>query len=206
MKIRWKRILKNAAVGLAFAAIALVGLRRYGQERLAQDLAAKIIRFHVLANSDSKEDQELKRRVRDCVGAYMQTELAGISGAAKSREIIRRDLWSIEREAEAVVRDAGYSYEVAASLAWTEFPVKTYGAYTFPAGEYEALRVVIGEGAGENWWCVMYPNMCFQNSVYETVDEEAGESLRQVLTPEEYEAVMEEGDYEIKFKWLSFLE
>lgn len=206
MRINWKSILKKAAVCMAFLVIGVLGFHRYSQERLVEALASKIIRFHVLANSDSREDQELKRKVRDSVGAYMQKELAGVDGAEESREIIERDLEKIVEEAEAVVKEQGYPYEVTASLARTEFPVKTYGAYTFPAGEYEALRVVIGEGAGENWWCVMYPNMCFQGSVYEVVDEEAGESLRQVLTTEEYEAVMEEGEYEVEFKWLSFLE
>lgn len=98
----------------------------------------------------------------------------------------------------------GYTYEVRASLAECEFPTKTYGAYTFPAGIYEALRVVIGEGEGANWWCVMYPNMCFENSMYEVIDEKAEKALRKVLDEEEYEAVLSSGKYEIRFRFLEW--
>ena len=80
-----------------------------------------------------------------------------------------------------------------------------YGSYTFPAGDYEALRIVIGEGNGHNWWCVMYPNMCFSDSMYEVVDKEAGEKLREVLTTEEYEKVLAEGDYQVRMKYFSWL-
>ena len=86
-----------------------------------------------------------------------------------------------------------------------DFPVKTYGAYSFPAGTYEAVEVVIGEGAGKNWWCVMYPNMCFQGSMYEVNDEKAETSLQEVLTQEEYDSIIEDSDYKIQFKYLSFL-
>lgn len=205
MQKKWKVIGKKTAAGLAFGFIGILAFHQYRQEHLAEALASKIVRFHVLANSDSEEDQELKLKVRDRIGAYMQTELADVMDAEESRDIIRRDMDKIVETAEGVVKEQGYPYEVTASLGRTNFPVKTYGDYTFPAGEYEALNVVIGEGAGKNWWCVMYPNMCFQGSVYEVVDEEAEESLRQVLTAEEYEAVMEAGEYEVEFKLLSFL-
>ena len=82
--------------------------------------------------------------------------------------------------------------------------MKTYGAYTFPAGRYEALRVTIGEGAGENWWCVLYPNMCFENSMYEVVDERGEKALREVLDEKEYEAVLKEGNYQIRLRILDF--
>ena len=89
-----------------------------------------------------------------------------------------------------------------ASLTVTDFPEKTYGDYTFPAGKYEALEVVIGDGGGHNWWCVMYPNLCFFNSVYEVVDDEAKASLQRALTPEEYKSLMENKNYEVKFALL----
>lgn len=205
MKIKWNMVWKKAAAGLAFGIIGMMGFYQYRQEHLAEALSEKIIRFHVLANSDSEADQELKLKVRDSVGAYLKTELQDADGVGESRAIIRRDLDKIEETAEAVIAAEGYSYGVTATLGQTDFPVKTYGAYTFPAGEYEALNVTIGDGGGKNWWCVVYPNMCFQGSVYEVVDEEAEESLRQVLSEEEYEAVMESGEYEVEFKLLSFL-
>lgn len=211
MKREWKVLsemkifLKWTGICLAFAVIAAMVFQQYRQEKLIEGLSDKILRFHVLANSDSQNDQMLKLKVRDAIGAYMQQELSGVTDMEKSMEVVSADLQGIEQRAEEVIRKLGYSYEVSASLARVEFPEKKYGNYTFPAGEYEALQVVIGQGAGKNWWCVVYPNMCFFNSTYEVVDEEAEQSLKQVLTTEEYAAIMEDGDYEVKFKWLSFL-
>lgn len=200
-----EKVSGKAGICLAFVVIAAIIFYQYRQEQLAEQLSEKILRFHVLANSDSQEDQELKLKVRDAVGSYMQQELSGADGLEESKEVVKQDIKDIVKKAEEVVQEQGYDYGVTASLAQVNFPQKTYGDYSFPAGTYEALQVVIGRGKGKNWWCVMYPNMCFFNSTYEVVEEEAEESLRQVLTAEEYAAIMESGDYEVKFKWLSFL-
>ena len=109
------------------------------------------------------------------------------------------NLSAIEEQAEKVISEEGYTYTVSARLANTDFPEKTYGPYTFQAGNYEALEVTIGNGEGHNWWCVMYPNLCFFNSTYEVVDEEAEKSLERVLTPEEYKSLMEDKNYQVKF-------
>ena len=182
----------------------LLGAFYMDDVHMQQEIATKVLRFHVLANSDSTEDQDLKLQVRVAVGSYMQEQLANVNSLAECEKVVAEDLTEIEKVAEATIRENGYDYTVTASLEQTTFPVKTYGNYTFPSGEYEALRVVIGEGNGHNWWCVMYPNMCFENSMYEVVDENAEISLQQTLTEEEYEAVLESGDYEIQFKYLTF--
>ena len=106
--------------------------------------------------------------------------------------------------ATETLEENGYYYGVRARLANVEFPVKSYGAYTFPAGEYEALQVTLGEGEGHNWWCVLYPNMCFRGSVYEVPSDEAKHALREVLTPEEYEDIFRHGKYQIRFKFLEY--
>ena len=108
--------------------------------------------------------------------------------------------------AEETLEKEGYSYGASARLATVDFPVKTYGSYTFPAGEYEALEITLGEGNGHNWWCVLYPNMCFQGTVYEVVEEEADEALREVLTPEEYADVFNERNYQIRFRFAEVLQ
>lgn len=172
---------------------------------MQEDIAGKVLRFHVLANSDSREDQALKLAVRDAVGAEMAEVLAGAGDREACEKIINANLNRIKATAERVVEEWGLDYEVEAALEEVDFPVKTYGDYTFPAGKYEALRVVIGEGEGHNWWCVMYPNMCFSGSVYEVVDEEAEGKLREVLDEEEYETVLSSGDYEVRLKCLDFL-
>lgn len=189
---------------LAFIVICFIGSRQYQQKMLAESLSHKILRFHVLANSNSKEDQELKLKVRDAIGSYMQQELENIENLEESKKIITKDMEKIKETAREVIKQEGYDYQVGVSLTKADFPRKTYGNYSFPEGEYQALRVVIGAGKGKNWWCVMYPNMCFQGSMYEVVEEKAKKELKQVLTNQEYEAVMESKDYEIAFKWFSF--
>ena len=127
----------------------------------------------------------------------MQPKLAGIFDIEMSRQTLKKSLSQIEETAAHVIAKEGYDYGVTAALTITDFPEKTYGDYTFPAGQYEALELVIGKGAGHNWWCVMYPNLCFFNSVYEVVDEEAERSLQQVLTKEEYQSLMEKKNYKV---------
>lgn len=202
---KWKNLLKRAGICMAFAVIAAMSIQKYGQAKLAEELSQKVLRFHVIANSDSEKDQELKLQVRDAVGAYMQSKLTGADSLEQSKTIVLENLKDIIQVAENTVYQQGSSYHVKAALTWVDFPEKVYGEYHFPAGSYEALRLVIGQGEGKNWWCVMYPNMCFADSVYEEVDENAEEALREVLTAEEYEAIMESGSYEVEFKWLSFL-
>ena len=169
-----------------------------------QQLAEKVLRFHVLANSNSACDQALKLQVRDAIGGYIQENLAVAEDKEERKKAIAEQLTDIETIARETIIREGYDYNVTAKLTVCDFPVKTYGEYTFPAGTYEALQVVIGDGAGENWWCVLYPNMCFENSMYEVVDENAKEALREVLDKEEYEAVLTSGKYEIRFRLLEW--
>lgn len=202
---KWKMLLKRAGICLAFAVIAAMSMKKYGQAKLAEELSQKVLRFHVTANSNSEKDQELKLKVRDAVGGYMQSKLVEAESLEQSKTIVLENMAGIIQVAEDTIYQQGSSYHVEAALTWVDFPKKVYGEYHFPAGNYQALRLVIGQGEGKNWWCVMYPNMCFANSVYEEVDENAEEALREVLTAAEYEAIMESGSYEVEFKWLSFL-
>ena len=160
-----------------------------------------IIRLHVIANSNSESDQELKLKVRDMIGEYLSPILEDVENLQETKELVKEQIPEIIEVAEACIAEEGYDYEVTAELGMVDFPEKTYGNYTFPAGEYEALEVYIGEAEGHNWWCVLYPNMCFQGSVYEVVDEEAEEALKEVLTPEEYQDVFTDGNYRVEFKF-----
>lgn len=200
-----RNIIWYIVAGVGIFLFFLTGMQYIKRLRLQQEIADKIVRFHVLANSDTEADQNLKLAVRDAVGIKMGELLVGAGSREACETIINDQMGEIIITAEQVVADEGYDYGVQAFLADVDFPVKTYGDYTFPAGKYEALEVVIGEGEGRNWWCVMYPNMCFSGSVYEVVDEEAEESLQEVLSPEEYEAVLQSGDYEVQFRYLTFL-
>lgn len=192
-------------LGVNLILLLLTGVQYGRRLKLQQGIAEKVIRFHVLANSDTPEDQALKIKVRDAVGE----RLGALAGTAENREaceaLIREELGLIVETAEQTVAAEGYDYKVRASLTETDFPVKQYGSFRFPAGQYEALEIEIGEGAGKNWWCVMYPNLCFSDSVYEIVDEEAEESLRRTLSAGEYEKVLASGEYRVQFKYLTFL-
>lgn len=181
--------------------LLITGIQYRNRYYLQRQLADKVLRFHVLAESDSAYDQQMKLKVRDDVGAMLSEQLAGIGSLEACEEKIAALLPKIERTAEETLIKAGCAATVTASLERTEFPIKRYGDYTFPAGSYEALRIEIGEGKGRNWWCVMYPNMCFAGSVYEVVEEDAKRELKAVLTPEEYEELMAESQISVKFKY-----
>ena len=200
---------RKSVLYVCFGAVVLLASvlgAQYGKQvKLQREIAEKIVRFHVRANSDSEEDQQLKLEVRDAVGALLGERMKTASDRAECEAVIRASMDEVVETAEHVIEEEGCSYDVTAQLAAVDFPVKTYGDYTFPAGTYEALELVIGEGEGHNWWCVMYPNMCFSDSVYEVVDTDAEESLRKVLTEEEYREVFTEGNYQVRFRYLSFL-
>lgn len=187
----------------SFACIA--GLRYDQRLEMQKGIAEKIIRFHVIANSDTKEDQDLKLAVRDAVGIKMSGILKEAGDRSRSEALIRENMEDMKQTAKEVIAENGYDYDVDICLTDADFPVKTYGAYTFPAGNYEALEIVIGEGRGHNWWCVMYPNMCFSDTMYEVIDEDAKSSLKKVLSDEEYQKVLESGDYKVRFRYLTFL-
>ena len=175
-----------------------------GNDMLQPSIASKILRFHVLANSDMQEDQAVKERVRDAVGLYLKPLLEEAEDLEETKQIVDENMDDIIAVAERTLQENGYDYSVSARITRTDFPEKSYGMYTFPAGEYEALQIVLGEGEGQNWWCVLYPNMCFRGSVFEVVEEEAGEALREVLSPWEYADVFDSGKVQLRFKLLEF--
>lgn len=175
----------------------------YRSRRLQEHIAGRILRFHVIANSDTKADQALKLKVRDQIGAYLGAELSGIDDLAECEEAVAGRLSEIETRAREVIAKEGYDYSVKATVQDSDFPEKTYGSYTFPGGTYRALKVVIGDGAGKNWWCVMYPNLCFSGSVYGKTDEASDEKLRAALSQDDYAEMMAEGKIRVRFRYWS---
>ena len=188
-----------------FSIACIAGLRYEQRLEMQKGIAEKIIRFHVIANSDTKEDQDLKLAVRDAVGIKMSGLLKDAADRSRSEAVIRKNMEDMKQTAEKVIAERGYDYDVVICLTDTDYPVKTYCAYTIPAGNYEALEIVIGAGRGHNWWCVMYPNMCFSNTMYEVIDEDARSSLKRVLSEDEYQQVLASGDYQVKFKSFEIL-
>lgn len=166
------------------------------------ELADKVVRLHVLANSDSEEDQALKLQVRDAVLDRAEELLAQTSSRAEAEGKLRGQLLEFERLAEAVVREAGYDYEVTAELTDTEFPTREYEDFTLPAGEYLALRILIGDAAGRNWWCVVFPPLCTAASA-----DVPASALAAGFTEDEVRLITEEDrGYVLKFKAVEFWE
>lgn len=195
------------AVLFLFTGVLMVFYRRgVAEQRRQQDIAEEILRLHVVANSDSEEDQALKMEVKESIVTYLR----GIMGDAKSVEEarleIQKRLPAIEDLAREKMKMEGYDYEADAVLGKCYFPVKEYGDMTFPAGEYEALKVNLGKSAGKNWWCVMYPTLCFVDSTYQIVPETSKEKLKENLTEEEYNSLLDGGDnvqYSFQFiEWI----
>lgn len=124
-------------------------------------LQANLIRLHVVANSDSEADQALKRAVRDAILAEVTPLFAGARTRAQAEAAIAQAMGRIEQVAADVISDNGQTYGVKAELGEYAFPARSYGELFVPAGQYSALRVTIGQAQGANWWCVLFPPMCF---------------------------------------------
>lgn len=188
---------------LTIAAVVLVGnILIVSSKQVTDSLADEVIRFHVVANSDTMEDQLLKQRVKDEVIEYMEPLVKNCKSIDDTRSVVKSRLPKIKQIAEVVIGNYKKDYPVYVALDKANFPTKTYGDVVFPAGEYEACRIVIGEGKGENWWCVMYPPLCYIDVASGVVPLEGKEQLQQELTDEQYKLIVDTQDekYQIRFK------
>ena len=195
--MKWRTAEKAICLGLILA--VLVSFTGFATQ--CEDITDRVLRLHILANSDSEEDQALKLKVRDRI----VTESAGLFDQVTDREsaraVVEKNMDALREAAQDEVYRQGYSYPVSMELTHMYFTTRVYGETALPAGYYEALRVTIGAGAGHNWWCVIFPAMCLP------VAEESQE-LDGVLNEEQME-IVEEGEsaqYEIKFKALEWYE
>ncbi|ABS40367.1 stage II sporulation protein R [Clostridium botulinum] len=167
-----------------------------------KDISNKIIRFHVLANSDSIEDQSLKLKVKDEIIKYMMPKLDKSSSIDESRKILKENDKEIKKIAENIINKNGYKYSINTYLGQDLFPIKTYGNITLPQGKYEAYKIVIGNGQGQNWWCVMFPPLCFVDVTKgEVSTKKTEQKMKKVLKEEELKCINNsKNSYEIKFK------
>ena len=216
-KIQNKRlILASVLIGLAgtlfLTGLNTVQLKRENREikarlqrEIQQGIAGEVFRLHVIANSDTEEDQKLKLKIKTRIVEYLEEILGKDADLEETKEAVLTHLGEIEREAEKLVHEQGFDYQVKAVVEKTYFPKKSYGDCTFPAGEYEALNVKIGEARGHNWWCVLYPSLCFIEDTYGVVTEEKKENLKSVLTTEEFLEILEKPEEKkrirFRFRW-----
>ena len=144
-----------------------------------------VIRFHVIANSDSDEDQKLKLKVRDVVINYLYPYMKDVKNLDESRKIIKEKNDEVIKLVNKVIKQNGYNYSVESRLSRENFPEKEYGNIIFPHGNYEAYRIIIGDGEGHNWWCVMFPPLCFADETKENVKSEQNtEKLNEYIEEE----------------------
>lgn len=173
-------------------------------DTIQKDIADKVIRFHVIANSDLEYDQNLKLKVRDNILNEFKYELNKCQSADETRSFLEKNMNGIIECAQNTIEYYGFNYTVKASIENDMFPTKVYGNVTFPAGEYKALKVIIGNGEGKNWWCVMFPPLCFVDVSKKVIPEENKEQLKNILTEDEYDLIFKsdsEQNLPIKIKF-----
>ncbi len=203
LKPKFRLWLLVLILGLCCASSFVLRIRAQHNQELQQGIAHEIIRFHVLANSDSEADQQLKLKVKGEVVDALAPILKNATTVAEARSLLNSHLELIKKTALKTIEENGYAYPVAVTLEQTYFPVKIYGEFTFPPGTYEALRVQIGEAKGQNWWCVMFPQLCFIDSTYSIVNKESEKKLQHLLTDEEYDSLLDKKTpVKVKFKLL----
>ena len=175
---------------------------------ISTDIANSVFRLHVIANSDSDVDQNLKYIVRDNLLEYMNTLCADCTSKEEAIAIANVHIENFKEIALNTIRDEGFDYSVNVSIGNFEFPTKHYGDISLPAGYYDALKVEIGEAKGQNWWCVMFPPLCFVDASSGVVLEESKEDLENSLTDEEFSIVSDNEEnlsFKLKFKILEIL-
>ena len=174
---------------------------------VSTDISNSVFRLHVIANSDSVEDQNLKYVVRDNVLKYMNEIAKDVTSKEEVIKLItehKNDFYDI---AIQTIRDEGYDYDVNINIGNFEFPTKTYGDISLPAGYYDALRIEIGTASGKNWWCVMFPPLCFVDVTSGIVDDESKELMQENLTDEEYSIISSDNtEFKLKFKFIELLQ
>ena len=208
MRIKLSRTVVNRILFLICTLILMAGCYsfavNYTKQQTVEAISAKVLRFHVIAKSDSENDQRRKLLVRDAVGEWMNLKLSNAKDKADCERIIEENKDQIKALAEQVLAEDGEAESVQVRMADVEFPDKVYGDYEFPEGTYRALQIIIGEGEGRNWWCVLYPNLCFSAEGYDVTGDGAKEELSKVLSPSEYQTLLKEHKYKLGFKYLKY--
>lgn len=165
----------------------------------AADISDKLIRLHVVANSDTEEDQNLKLMVRDEILEYLTPRLSGLSSRADAEVLVSQEAENIKEIAERKISECGYDYTVTITLCEESFPTTEYSTFSLPAGEYLSLRIIIGEGNGHNWWCVVFPPVCTVTEFDESMAKAAG------LTENEISLITYDDGYVVKFKAIEII-
>lgn len=191
------KVFKPWEKALAFGLIATIALSCISFSADCENIREDVLRLHILANSDSSEDQKLKIAVRDEILKISGNIFDDCKSVKDAQNAAKSKMPQIIKTAQNTVKSCGYDYTVTATLAKSYFDTRHYGDYTLPAGVYNAVRVIIGNGNGHNWWCVMYPSLCLPTAC-DNYDTALDETERDIV--ENYPK------YEIKFKSVEIFE
>lgn len=187
---------------LVFLSILLLySIQCKNTKDIQEGIASEIIRFHVIANSDSTEDQVLKMKVKEALTDSLRPTLEQAKSKEEARILLKKKLNSMETLSNKIIKENGFTYTAKASLEQGYFPLKVYGDLSLPPGKYEAVRIELGSGVGQNWWCIMYPPLCFVDGTYSVVPEPSKRQLKYLLTDEEYNSLFMKKNVKVKIKF-----
>lgn len=192
-----KKILTSFTLFILFVVFLFCITNNY-TNAVSSNLSNNFFRLHILANSDSKSDQELKLKVRDNIIKYMNNQ--NFKTKAEASNYVQNNLSKFYEIAEQTIFDNGYNYSVNIQIGNFYFPTKNYGNISLPAGFYDGIKIEIGEAEGQNWWCSLFPPLCFVDISSGVVDEENLKSLEENLNNEEFNLITSSSDT-IKFKF-----
>ncbi len=192
-----------AALLLGFLFTSVVTYSVTYSEEIQKGIAKEVLRFHVIANSDKGYDQNLKLKVRDEILSKYHDELESCKDVDETKRFFEENMDGVISTAKEVIKREGFDYDVKAFIGKSSFPTKKYGDISFPAGEYDALKIEIGNANGKNWWCVMFPPLCFVDISKSSVAQSSKNELENILTEEEYGIVVnsqKDNSFKVKFK------
>lgn len=192
-----KKIAKMTGTLLIAAMLFWLGGVLTDRQHLSEDL----IRLHVVGASDEEEDQRIKLQVRDAIVAYLQDDMQAIRNTQEAKRYLQGKLSDLEQIANSVLNSAGVSDKATVTLGKENFPTRNYDTFSLPAGVYESLRVNIGNAAGRNWWCVVFPSLCLPATTEGFADTAAGAGFSDTLT----DTLQQEDGYEFRFFFLDCL-
>jgi len=201
-----KNLKRFLIIFLLFIVYILLSVFSYANA-VSTDISDSVFRLHVIANSDSAEDQNLKYIVRDALIDYMSSISNNITSKEQVIELVKEKKDEFYDIAKKAINDNGFNYNVNIDIGNFSFPTKTYGDISLPAGFYDALKVEIGTSSGQNWWCVMFPSLCFVDISEGIVPEESKENLQNNMDKEEYKLISSDTfEFKLKFKLVELFE
>lgn len=201
-----KIIKKFLIIFLLFIIYIFISIYSYS-EAVSYNISNSVFRLHIIANSNSAKDQALKFAVKDKLINYMNSICINVSTKEEAIKLVTENLENFEKITKDTIKEQGFNYDVRLEIGNFDFPTKNYGDIYLPAGFYDALKVEIGSAAGKNWWCVMFPSLCFVDVTNGIVPEESKENIQNNLNDEEYDLIsFESPEYKLKFKLVELFE